>query len=136
MAHAHSINITSDHEDLKQKKLTDVFLSTSKSTMPANSKDERFMLARRLSLWYSRDLLPFSMVEYKGFNDFWKALNVGISLPSRHTISIGALDDMYTCMKKELKAIISSSGGEAKQKFKPQMNVYTIHIHKNNNLFM
>lgn len=118
MAHAHRINITSDHEDLKQQKLTDVFLSKSKSSMPANSKDERFMLARRLSLWYSRDLLPFSMVEYKGFNDFWNALNVGIPLPSRHTLSIGALDDMYTCMKKELINIISISGGNSKQKFK------------------
>lgn len=50
------------------------------------------MLARRLSLWYSRDLLPFSMVEYQGFIDFWNAIGVGIP---RQTISIGALDDMY-----------------------------------------
>lgn len=72
------------------------------------------MLARRLSLWYSRDLMPFSMVEYKGFTDFWKSLNIGIPLPSRQSISIGALDDMFVCMKKELISIISTNAGNVK----------------------
>lgn len=119
MSHAHRINVASEHEELKQQKLTDVFLSKSKSTIPGNSKDERFMLARRICLWFSRDLMPFSMVEYKGFKDFWNSSNIGIPLPSRHTISIASLDDMYTCMKKELISIISTSGGNSKQKFKP-----------------
>lgn len=113
MEHVHNIKITTEREDLKQQKLTDVFISKtkSKSTMPANTKDERFMLARRLSLWLSKDLLPFSTVEYKGFVDLWNALHIGIPLPSRQSISIGALDDMFVCMKKELISIISTSAG-------------------------
>lgn len=111
MDHVHRIKVASERDDLKQQKLTDIFLSKSKSKLPTTSRDERFMLARRISLWYSKDLLPFSMVEYKGFTDFWNALNVGIPLPSRHTISIAALDDMFTCMKKELISIISTSEG-------------------------
>lgn len=117
MFHQHRVNISSDREDLKQQKLTDVFISNPKSKMPVNSQDERFLLARRLSLWFAKDLMPFSMVEYKGFKDFYCALNVGIPLPSRHTISISALDDMYACMKKELISIISTCGGNTKQKF-------------------
>lgn len=113
----HKIDITTDREELKQQKLTDVFISRSKSKSPLNSRDERFMLARRIALWYSRDLLPLSTVENKGFNDFWNSLNIGIPLPSRHTISVGALDDMYACMKKELIGIISRSKGNVKQKY-------------------
>lgn len=114
MEHVHRIKISTDREELKQQKLTDVFISKSESIMPVNSRNERFMLARRFSLWYSRDLLPFSLVEYKGFRDFWNALSVGVPLPSRQTISIGALDDMYACMKKELISIISTNAGNTK----------------------
>lgn len=118
MANAHHISIVSDCDELKQQKLTDVFISKSKSVMPLNSKDERFMLSRRLSLWFSKDLLPFSMVENVGFTNFWKALNIGIPLPSRHTISIAALNDMFSCIKKELISIISTNAGNTKQKYR------------------
>lgn len=111
MSHTHRINIATDREELKQRKLTDVFISKSPAAVPV-SKDERFILARRLSLWFARDLLPFSTVEYKGFIDFWNSLHVGIPLPSRHTISISALDDMFTCMKKELINVIRTNGGK------------------------
>lgn len=116
MQNIHKINITTEREELKQQKLTDVFLSRTKSKMPVNSRDERFMLARRLVLWFSKDLLPNSMVEKKGFIDFWNAHNNGMPLPSRQTISIGALDDMYACMKKELIATISTNEGNMKRK--------------------
>lgn len=114
MSHTHRVNVASDREELKQQKLTDVFISKSKSISPVNSRrhDERFMLARRLTLWISRDLLPVSMVENKGFCDFYNALNIGIPLPSRHTISIAALDDMYACMKKEIIDIIRTNAGK------------------------
>lgn len=67
-----------------------------------------FILASRLIIWFARDLLPLSMVEYKGFNDFWSSLHMSIPLPSRPTISIAALDDMYDVMKKELIGTIST----------------------------
>lgn len=114
MSSIHRINIATDREELKQRKLTEVFISKSKSTCPVNDNrhDERFLLARRLILWYSRDLLPFSEVENQGFNDFWNSFSIGIPLPSRQTVSIGALDDMYECMKIELKSMISTNGGK------------------------
>lgn len=118
MSHTHRISIASDREALKQQKLTDVFISRSKSLSPVSSHrhDERFLLARRLSLWYSRDLLSFSLVDNIGFNDFWNSLHINIPLPSRSTIAIGALDDMYECIKNELKSMISTNGGIINEK--------------------
>lgn len=118
MSHTHRINIDSDREELKQQKLTDVFISKSKSIMPLSPRqDERFILARRLSLWYTRDLLPFSLVENKGFNDFWNSLHLSIPLPSRKTIAVSAIDDMYDCMKKELIRVVSADGGRKNSLF-------------------
>lgn len=74
--------------------------------------DERFILARRLILWFAKDLVSLSTVECKGFNDFWNSLHLRIPLPSRPTVAIGALDDMYDCMKKELISKICTNGGK------------------------
>lgn len=116
MSHAHQINVTSDREELKQQKLTDVFMSKKTTVSPVSSQryDQRFILARRIILWLCKDLLPLSMVDYVGFNDFYSALHVGIPLPSRQIISIGALDDLFALMKKELHSIISTSEGGMK----------------------
>lgn len=114
MSHVHRINIVTEREELKQQKLTDVFF---KKVKQSNSKpsDDRYILARRLSLWYSRDLLPFSLVQSEGFNDFWKWLQPRASLPALptpQTISIAALDDMYHCMHAELIRVLSQCGGK------------------------
>lgn len=111
MTNTHRIKIASEREELKQQKLTDVFLSKSKAAVNDHRLDDQYILARRLLLWYARDLLPFSTVENQGFNDFWRSLKNHMSLPSRSTISIAALDDMYNCMKKELLSTLSTSGG-------------------------
>lgn len=112
ISHIHRIDISSERNDLKQQKLTDIFISKrnemEKSKTPS---DEKFILARRLIVWFARDLLPLSMVEYEGLNDFWHSLHIGIPLPSRPTVSISALDDMYACMKKELINRISTNEG-------------------------
>lgn len=112
--HTHRISITTERDQLKQQKLTDVFIKKEKSVIPVNSNrnDDRYILARRLSLWFSKDLLPFALVEYKGFKDFWNSLHVDMPLPSPQTLSISALDDMYECMHKELIRILSNCGGE------------------------
>lgn len=114
MSHTHRVNIVTEREELKQQKLTDIFISKSKVALPENStqKDDRFILARRLSLWLSKDLLPFSLVENKGFTDFWTSLHLPESLPKRQTVSIGALDDMYSCIKTELIRILGKCPGE------------------------
>lgn len=97
--HTHRIKISTVRNELKQQKLTDIFISNSnrkqKSSMPS---DERFILARWLILWIAKDLLPLPMVEYRGFNDFWVSHHLSIPLPSRPTVAIAALDDMYDCL--------------------------------------
>lgn len=113
MSHIHSVNIVTEREELKQQKLTDVFI---KKVTPLNNKpnDDRYILARRISLWFSRDLLPFSLVQGEGFNDFWSGLQPRVilpALPSPQTISIAALDDMYECMHSELIRVLNQSGG-------------------------
>lgn len=111
--HTHRINVSTDRDELKQQKLTDVFISKKKSNIQINTgKDERLILNRRLSLWLCKDLLPFSLVDNQGFQDFWRSLNVNINLPTRQTITIGALDDMYLCMKNELIKVLTNSGGK------------------------
>lgn len=113
MLHAHRIEVKTDREDNKQKKLTDIFLvSNGKKTAlvsSANSKDERFILGRRLVLWLCKDLLPFKCIENKGFQDFWTSFGFDVTLPTRQTVSISALDDMYKCLKNEL--LIKMSAG-------------------------
>lgn len=96
--------------------MTDIFISTSgKKTslgQPTDQKkDERFILGRRVTLWLCKDLLPFKLVENKGFSDLWSSLNFDVPLPSRQTVSVSALDDMYSCMKKELITRLKNSGG-------------------------
>lgn len=114
MSHTHRVNIATEREELKQKKLTDVFIrkSVSPGSNNNNRNDDRYILARRLTVWISRDLLPYSLIENKGFKDFWNSLHLDMPLPSPQTISIGALDDMYTCMHKELIRILGNIGGE------------------------
>lgn len=113
MSNQHRINVSTERTAVKQQKLTDIFLSNG-NRVPASKKpsDERFVLARRLILWFARDLVPLSMVDYKGFNDFWNSLHLSIPLPSRPTIAIAALDDMYDIMKKELISNLCTNGGK------------------------
>lgn len=103
-----------EREELKQKKLTYVFIrkSVSPGGSTNNRTDEKYILARRLAVWISRDLLPYSLVQNIGFKDFWNSLHLNMPLPSPQTISIGALDDMYSCMHKELIRILGTIGGE------------------------
>lgn len=112
----HGIEIKTAREDEKQKKLTDIFNSEGgkKTTVNHSSSadsDERFILGRRIALWLCKDLMPVKTVENRGFRDFYSSLHVGIPLPCRKTISVGAIDDMYSCMKKELVLRLSKSGG-------------------------
>lgn len=116
MLHVHGTKITTEREDTKQRKLTDVFITEGgkKNTINQSSNqnaDEKFILGRRLALWLCKDLVPFKAVENKGFKDLWASLHVGLDLPSRKTISVSAIDDMHDCMKAELKRRLSNSDG-------------------------
>lgn len=73
----------------------------------------QFMFARQVSLWFCRDLVPLNTVEKTGFNDFWKYLNTSFDLPSRSTIAIGALDDLYICCKNKLIERLANTASHA-----------------------
>lgn len=116
LLHEHGIEVKTQKEEEKQKKLTDIFISTNGNKKSLNQtteqkKDERFILGRRMSLWLCKDLLPFKLVENKGFRDLWSSLSLGVTLPSRQIVSVSALDDMYSCMKNELITRLKNSSG-------------------------
>lgn len=71
--------------------------------------EEQLFFNRRLSLWVTRDLLPFSLVEKEGFVNFWTSVVPKISIPSRSTLSREALDDNYVCFKKRLINILETA---------------------------
>lgn len=107
MLHQHRIEVKTHRDELKQKKLTDIFFSSNKttslsSTKGMNTPDERFILNRRLTIWLCKDLLPFKLIENKGFVDFWLSLGFDLKLPTRQTIAVSGLDDIYECLKAEL----------------------------------
>lgn len=110
----HKVNVKTHREEVKQQKLTDIFLTkkNDKSSTLAGAKDEKFVLARRLIVWFCRDLLPFSTVENDGFKDFWNSLNFNnTKLPTRPNVSNNALDDMYKVLKERLIMNLKSSAG-------------------------
>lgn len=114
LANVHKVNVKTHREEVKQQKLTDIFLTkkNDKSSTLAGAKDEKFVLARRLIVWFCRDLLPFSTVENDGFKDFWNSLNFNnTKLPTRPNVSNNALDDMYKVLKERLIMNLKSSAG-------------------------
>lgn len=80
--------------------MTDVFFSVVKKKV--EPKNEQQISARRIVIWFCRDLLPYSAVPGVGFEDFWKSLNIKAKLPDESTLRRGALDDMYVCLKRQL----------------------------------
>lgn len=105
MKNVHRTTVSTEKEATKQAKFTDIFIKPIEGAPPKSKLyDEKFILARRIALWHCRDLLPYSCVENIGFKDFWKSLplHTKLELPTRQTVSISALDDMYGCLKTEL----------------------------------
>lgn len=101
LSNKHKIELlTTKSIDKHQRTLTDVFCSVVKKKV--NPKDEQQILARRIVLWFCRDLLPYLAVAGVGFQDFWKSLNIKTKLPDESTLRRGALDDMYLCLKRQL----------------------------------
>lgn len=114
LANVHKVNVKTHREEAKQKKLTDIFLikGNDKPSTSTSAKDEKFILARRLIVWFCRDLLPFSTVENDGFKDFWNSMNINnTKLPTRPNVSNNALDDMYKILKERLIMKLKSSSG-------------------------
>lgn len=113
MLHSHGIEVKTLREEVKQKKMTDIFFSKKGNNTPSASApltkipDDRFILNRRFALWLCKDLLSFKTIENKGFADFWLSLGIDSKLPSRKTVSVSGLDDIYKCLKNELMIKLS-----------------------------
>lgn len=101
LQNVHEISLNSAKQIENQRKLSDVFFP-SESGASTNESKSSFVFFRQIALWFCRDLVPLSMVEKKGFNDFCGYLKTPYETPSRSTISIGALDDLYLCCKNKL----------------------------------
>lgn len=116
LLHDHDITISSAKADEKQRKINEVFFSSASTTSNSYASKRKscdanspFMFFRQIVLWFCRDLLPLCTVEKKGFNDFFQYLNKTQELPSRSTVSISALDDLYLCCKNKLIEKLSNS---------------------------
>lgn len=57
--------------------------------------------------------MPHITVENKGFLGFWEYLQNTLELPCRSTISIGALDDLYSCCRTKLIDRLKNTGPHA-----------------------
>lgn len=111
VAHEHKIQVTSERIEVKQQKLTDIFVEKKKDDS-RKIADDKFIFSRRLLVWLCRDLLPFNLVEKEGFINFLNSLNrKRTDVPSRITISNMALDDMYLCVKRKLISYLKETDG-------------------------
>lgn len=125
LANVHKVNVKTHREEVKQRKLTDIFLVKEKSSKLTGAVDEKFILSRRLIVWFCRDLLPFTTVENEGFKDFWNCLNFNSKLPTRSNVSNNALDDMYKVLKENLITKLKSSSGNRLVTFRILFVYYT-----------
>lgn len=108
----HDITISSSKTADKQEELTKNLFPNNSDDLPSKPKSN-FLLFRHLTLWFCRDLEPLNKEDNPGFKDFWTYLNNALDLPSRTTVSIGALDDIYLCVKNKLIERLSTSGSHA-----------------------
>lgn len=111
----HEITLSSESAIDKQRKIKDVFFPSSSSPKPNRSevKNSQFIFARQVALWLCRALAPLSTVENSGFKAFWTFVNTPYELPSRSTIAIGAIDDLYVCCKDKLIERLTNSPSHA-----------------------
>lgn len=111
LLNVHEITLFSTREKEKQLKLSNaIFPKKGSANQKPNDPKSSFIFFRQITLWFCRDLVPLSTVEKSGFNDFWKFMNNACELPSRATVSISALDDLYLCCKNKLIERLQNSG--------------------------
>lgn len=92
----HKLDVEKVNESKCQQKLTDLFEKAPKEI--TKKTDRKFLLAREIALMVCLDLLPFSIVNGRGFRQL--CLNRGIivneeEMPAPETISYAALDDVF-----------------------------------------
>lgn len=107
----HDIHLTSFAKDNNQRKLTDIFFGLpAKRQKVEKDYAAQHTLNRQFALWICCDLLPFGTLQKRGFQDFWKdTKRDDVNLPTRTTIFVGALDDIYICFKTRLIEVLSQA---------------------------
>lgn len=102
----HRVAIPSSSTSKNQRKLDEVFFPDGKKRKVSdgqNNPESQYIFTRRLVIMICRDLLPYDLVAKEGFKDFWESVkNSDHIMPSRTTVSVSALDDVYACFKKKL----------------------------------
>lgn len=111
LSNRHNKLLNTSTRENNQRSLGDIFFPSTKRTKKDNENvvDPNYVFARQIALWHCRNLVPFHQVQKEGFQYFMKSINPKQSLPSRATISIAALDDLYSCVKQKFIEKISKS---------------------------
>lgn len=109
LAKAHDMVLKKVTTDQNQKKISNMLFSKESEVVPTK-RDAQFLINRRICLWLCRDLQPFNVVEKPGFKSLWGYLCkwLPFKLPSRSTVSIAALNDIYASIKTKLIETLQS----------------------------
>lgn len=70
-------------------------------------KSKEDEINQELAYFIAVDMMPYSIVEKKGFKRFVNCLNPGYTLPSRKTLSETKIPALYECTKENIKGILS-----------------------------
>lgn len=107
----HGIKIKSKKIEANQRKLSDMLLTKATiATVP--KKDQRYLLARQLCLWFCRDLIAFNNSNKAGLNDFCrcsKIIKFDESLPDKSTLAGSALNDIHAVVNEKVQIVLKSS---------------------------
>jgi hypothetical protein len=104
-------SLSREEIQLKRRTFFDVKRRNKSST--ASEQKQKWTLTRDICAWFARDLIPFNKVEGEGFKDF--CVKQGLigegeqQLPTRTTLSRGALSDLYSTGMNTIKDMLSSS---------------------------
>ena len=85
-------------------KLTSWFSKCTKEETSTSQYD----INRDLALFLCRDMLPFDVVEKRGFREFWSK-NFPLELPTSRTVACTALSDVYLVVKSKVISLLQSS---------------------------
>lgn len=134
LSHGHRISISTERNEEKQRKLTDLFIEKKKNA--ATNVNDKFVFTRRILVWLCRDLLPFQLVEKTGFIDFFNSMNrKKTDIPTRQTLSNMALDDMYKCLKTKLLGYLKETQGNKSCLTNSIVNIYPSIFDERNNKY-
>lgn len=104
LASEHKIVIKKAMVDHNQRKIDNMLSPETDTEIVPSKKDGQYLLNRHICLWLCRDLQPFHTVEKAGFSTLFAFLFkwLPFKVPSRATVSLTALNDIYSNLKTKL----------------------------------